>query len=82
MNSRLLALALFAGTLSAQKLQIQVIVSPISGQRDAIQIDPQFAKPDELKQKMLAKCPNLAMPSLLDREATNAFAPPAPAKGK
>jgi glyoxylase-like metal-dependent hydrolase (beta-lactamase superfamily II) len=37
---------------------------------------------DELKQKMLAKYPNLAMPSLLDRESTNAFAPPAPAKGK
>jgi glyoxylase-like metal-dependent hydrolase (beta-lactamase superfamily II) len=37
---------------------------------------------DELKQKMLAKYPNLAMPSLLDRESTNAFAAPAPAKGK
>lgn len=37
---------------------------------------------EELKQKVLAKYPNLAMPSILDREAGNAFAPPAPAKGK
>jgi glyoxylase-like metal-dependent hydrolase (beta-lactamase superfamily II) len=37
---------------------------------------------DELKQKMLAKYPDLGMPSILDRETTAAFAPPAPTKGK
>jgi glyoxylase-like metal-dependent hydrolase (beta-lactamase superfamily II) len=36
----------------------------------------------ELKEKMLKKYPKAAMLSILDRETTAAFAPPAPTKGK
>lgn len=50
--------------------------------RDFRALKAQSKSAEELKQKVLAKYPDLAMPSILDREAGNAFAPPAPVKGK
>ena len=75
----LASLVLLAETLSAQKLKIEVIVAPDSGYSTVSTI---IYEADELKQNMLAKYPKAAMVSILDRETTAAFAPPAPTKGK
>jgi len=50
--------------------------------KDFRELKAQSKSAAELKQKMLAKYPKAAMVSILDRETTAAFAPPAPTKGK
>ena len=75
----LAGLVLFAVTLSAQELKIEVIVAPDSGYSTVSTI---IYDADELKQNMLAKYPKAARVSILDREKTAAFAPPAPTKGR